>query len=313
VVDNEISEEGRRARFERWEQLGPDQVKHDLLNGGRRVVGGPPAVRALAWEWVRMKEANLMQPSMGDSGPSTNEAAYTMAAAKAVYAAIEGLVSAGQRAYAHSVPRAAASILVRQGAGRVGQNEANNDVRAAIVGLAKQGKIEAHAEPRYDWLINEPLEQENENMTTYNKVFIVHGHDDGTRESVARFIEKLGFEAIILHERPNKGRTIITKFREEAEGVGFAVVLMTPDDLGKAKDASDLNPRARQNVVFELGFFIGVLGPERVAAAMKGNVERPSDFDGVVYISLDQANWQSKLGGELKAAGFDVDWNKVMG
>jgi len=144
-----------------------------------------------------------------------------------------------------------------------------------------------------------------------SKVFVVHGHDGEPREAVARFLERLGFEAIILHERPNKGRTIITKFREEAAGVGFAVVLMTPDDLGRAEKAH-LQPRARQNVVFELGFFIGALGPERVAALVKGNVERPSDFDGVVYISLDDSDWQRRLGEELDAAGYGIDWNKVM-
>ena len=143
-------------------------------------------------------------------------------------------------------------------------------------------------------------------------VFVVHGHDVAPRAEVARFIEKLGFEAIILHERPNKGRTLITKFREEADGVGFAVVLMTPDDLGKSTTAADLNPRARQNVVFELGFFIGKLGPERVAALVKGNVEKPSNFDGVVYISLDSADWQRQLGQELQEAGYDIDWNRVM-
>jgi Predicted nucleotide-binding protein containing TIR-like domain len=110
----------------------------------------------------------------------------------------------------------------------------------------------------------------------------------------------------------NKGRALITKFREEAAGVGFAVVLMTPDDLGKAEKAVDLNARARQNVVFELGFFIGRVGPERVAALVKGDIELPSDYDGVVYISLDNEDWQTKLGVELQAAGFEFDWNKVM-
>lgn len=150
-----------------------------------------------------------------------------------------------------------------------------------------------------------------ERQRDLTKVFIVHGHDEGAKQGVARFIERLGFEAIVLHERPNKGRTIITKFREEAAGVGFAVVLMTPDDQGKANAAADLNSRARQNVVFELGFFIGELGPDRVAALVKGDVERPSDFDGVVYISLD-GNWQMELGRELQAAGYDIDWNKLM-
>jgi predicted nucleotide-binding protein len=144
------------------------------------------------------------------------------------------------------------------------------------------------------------------------KIFVVHGHDGAPKAEVARYIQKLGFEPIILHEQPNKGRTLITKFREEADNVGFAVVLMTPDDLGKAAAGPNLNARARQNVVFELGFFIGKLGPERVAALVKGDIERPSDFDGVVYISLDGGDWQKQLGQELQAAGYDIDWNKVM-
>jgi predicted nucleotide-binding protein len=144
------------------------------------------------------------------------------------------------------------------------------------------------------------------------KVFVVHGHDEGSREGVARFLAQAGFEPVILHERPNKGRTIITKFREEAADIGFAVVLMTPDDTG-GKAGSGVRPRARQNVVFELGFFIGALGPERVVALVKGDVERPSDFEGVVYIDLDSAGaWRTKLGQELEAAGLEVDWNKVM-
>lgn len=143
-------------------------------------------------------------------------------------------------------------------------------------------------------------------------IFVVHGHDDGAREAAARFIEGLGLKAIILHEMPNLGRTIIAKFREVAEEVGFAVVLMTPDDMGGPRGGT-MQERARQNVVFELGFFIGALGPDRVAAIVKGAVERPSDFHGVVYISLDDAGaWKMALAKELQAAGFPIDWNKVM-
>jgi predicted nucleotide-binding protein len=150
-------------------------------------------------------------------------------------------------------------------------------------------------------------------MTTANpsKIFVVHGHDGAPKAEVARFIEKLGFEAIILHERPNKGRALITKFQQESAGAGFAVVLMTPDDLGKARDAPALNGRARQNVIFELGFFIGKLGPEHVAALVKNDVELPSDYDGVAYISLD-TDWQTKLGMELQEAGYKFDWNTMM-
>jgi predicted nucleotide-binding protein len=83
---------------------------------------------------------------------------------------------------------------------------------------------------------------------------------------------------------------------------------VTPDDLGKAESAPDFRARARQNVVFELGFFIGALRSERVAALIKGDI----DFDGVVYISLDEADWHTRLGRELQAAGYSIDWNKVM-
>jgi predicted nucleotide-binding protein len=161
---------------------------------------------------------------------------------------------------------------------------------------------------------NPPVNQASPELTRppSRKVFVVHGHDEGPRESVARFIEKLGFEAIILHTRPNKGRTIITKFREEAAGVGFAVVLMTPDDLGKAREDTELKPRARQNVIFELGFFIGALRPEHVAALVKGDIDLPSDYEGVVYISIDEEDWRTKLATELEAAHYEVDWNKVM-
>ncbi len=146
------------------------------------------------------------------------------------------------------------------------------------------------------------------------EIFIVHGHDDGPKQEVARFIEQLGLIPIILHERPNKGRTLITKLSEEADTIKFAIVLMTPDDHGKSVADADieLKPRARQNVVFELGFFIAKLGSRHVAALRKGNIETPSDYDGVAYISLDKDDWKKKLGQELEEAGFDIDWNKVM-
>jgi predicted nucleotide-binding protein len=143
--------------------------------------------------------------------------------------------------------------------------------------------------------------------TTFsNRIFIVHGHDDGAREAVARFLQSLGFEPVILHEQANRGRTIISKFRDEANEVGFAVVLLTPDD-----EVAGGKKRARQNVVLELGFFLGVLGPERVAAIIKGAVDLPSDYEGVVYIPFD-AEWKIQLGKELEAAGYAIDWNLVM-
>lgn len=148
-------------------------------------------------------------------------------------------------------------------------------------------------------------------MQISKKIFIVHGRDDGARESVARFLERIGLEAIILHEQANQGRTVIEKV--EAHGdVGFAVVLLTPDDEGCAK-GGNLEPRARQNVLLELGYFIGRLGRKRVCALKRGGVEIPSDFAGVVWEEMDPSGgWKQSLARELKAAGQEIDWNKVM-
>jgi predicted nucleotide-binding protein len=141
------------------------------------------------------------------------------------------------------------------------------------------------------------------------KVFVVHGHDEGARESVARFLEKIGFEAIILHEQANQGRTVIEKVERHGD-VGFAVVLLTPDDFG-GKKAGTPQPRARQNVVLELGYFIGRLGRERVCALKRDDVEIPSDVAGVVYTPFD-GGWRMALANELQAADYVIDWNVVM-
>jgi predicted nucleotide-binding protein len=146
-----------------------------------------------------------------------------------------------------------------------------------------------------------------------NKVFVVHGHDEAAQNEVALFLSRIGLEPIVLHLRPNGGRHLLTKFKEEAEGASFAVVLMTPDDEGGPKATSDRRDRARQNVVFELGFFIGRFGPEKVAALMKGDVEKPSDFDGIAYISLDShGRWKTQLARELQHAKVPFDPGKAL-
>lgn len=146
-----------------------------------------------------------------------------------------------------------------------------------------------------------------------NRVFVVHGYDEAAKVTVARFLEKLELEPIVLHEQPNQGRTIIEKFEDHAD-VAFAVILLTPDDVGKRKDEkSDPKPRARQNVILELGYFLGSLGRKHVCPLVKGDVERPSDYDGVVYTKLDDAGgWKMELFRELEAAGFDVDADRAI-
>lgn len=144
-------------------------------------------------------------------------------------------------------------------------------------------------------------------------IFIVHGWDEAAKESVSRFIEKIDLNPIILHEKPNAGRTIIEKF-EDYSNVGFAIVLLTPDDIGSSKDELDkAKPRARQNVIFELGYFIGKLGRGNVCALYKEGVEIPSDYHGVLYLAMDTNNgWQLSLAREIKQAGIEIDLNKVI-
>lgn len=144
-----------------------------------------------------------------------------------------------------------------------------------------------------------------------NRVFVVHGHDEAALQGLARFLEKLGLEAIILKEQPDQGRTIIEKFEETADDIGFAVVLLTPDDLGASVKAETSDARARQNVIFELGYFAAKLGRGRVCLLRKGHVEIPSDLYGVIYTDMDPADgWKAKLVGELKAAKLDFDANR---
>jgi len=155
-----------------------------------------------------------------------------------------------------------------------------------------------------------------------DKVFIVHGHDETTKQSVARFLEKLDLDVVILHEHPDEGKTIIEKLESHSSEVdiGYAVVLLTPDDMGMSKsntgkDGADssLSPRARQNVVFELGYFISRLGRKRVRALYVEGVELPSDYKGVLYTQLDNSGaWKLELAREIKAAGIYLDLNKIV-
>lgn len=146
-----------------------------------------------------------------------------------------------------------------------------------------------------------------------NRVFVVHGHDEAAKESVARFIEQLNLTSIILHEQASGGRTIIEKL-EGHLNVDFAVVLLTPDDNGGSIQAGTvLKARARQNVILELGIFLGALGRKKVCALHKGEIELPSDYNGVVFVPMDPAGgWRLLLAREMRAAGLRVDLNRAV-
>jgi len=136
--------------------------------------------------------------------------------------------------------------------------------------------------------------------TFFNSGFLVHGHNDSLKFEVARYIEKdLKRKMIILHEEASRGQTIIEKL-ENNSSVDFAVALWTADDIGKAKTENDFKDRARQNVVFETGIFIGTLGRQNVIVLVEQGVEITSDYSGVVFISLS-GNWKDDLRKEIEA------------
>lgn len=146
-------------------------------------------------------------------------------------------------------------------------------------------------------------------------IFLVHGHDDAAKHSVARFLERITEPpVVILEEQPDRGRTIIEKFEEHAAEAGYAVVLLTGDDEGRELGSgAELRPRARQNVILELGFFVGTLGRGRVTLLYDEGVELPSDIGGVLYLALDpQGAWKRSLAREMSAAGIAVDAQAVL-
>lgn len=145
----------------------------------------------------------------------------------------------------------------------------------------------------------------NRNEFDNKRVFVVHGHDDVAKLETARLVEGLGLEAIILNEKSNNGRTLIEKLLNYSN-VGFAIILYTPCDKFETTN------RARQNVVLEHGYFIGKLGRSRTFVLRKGNVEMPSDINGIVYENMDEnGGWKYKLAKELQSLGYSIDYNRI--
>jgi predicted nucleotide-binding protein len=149
------------------------------------------------------------------------------------------------------------------------------------------------------------------NKESKKRIFVVHGHKEGELNILARLLEKQGLNPIILNEEPSGGMTIIEKFEAKAS-TDFAIILLTGDDKGNQKDQNSLNLRARQNVIFEMGYFFALLGRKNVVCLQEEEIEVPSDLGGHMYIKLDKSNnWKLKLIQELKHAGFDVTADKI--
>lgn len=142
-----------------------------------------------------------------------------------------------------------------------------------------------------------------------NKVFIVHGRDQLVLSQTENMMRRLGLEPIVLGRMANQGLTIIEKFEKHSD-VKYAVVLLTPDDIGALKDneSPQFYDRARQNVIFELGFFYGRLGRSNVCCLMKSGIEKPSDIDGIVYIPFISSVEDVELAiiREIQASGLNV-------
>lgn len=167
-------------------------------------------------------------------------------------------------------------------------------------------------------LSNEIIEVSNEKTEGIinDKIFVVHGHNEEMKQASARFIEKISLNPIILHEQPNRGKTIIEKFTDYSN-VSFALILLSADDVAfpKTDKVENAKFRARQNVILELGFFLGKLGREKVLVLFEQgeNFEIPSDYQGVLFVPYDQeGNWKLAFAKELKAIGFKIDGNKLL-
>lgn len=156
---------------------------------------------------------------------------------------------------------------------------------------------------------SEPTVEVTTTPRNKRKVFIVHGRDNEAKQEVARFVEGLGLQAIILHEQASSGMTIIEKIERYASDADFALVLYTACDHGRGAHESNVPPRSRgrQNVVFEHGYLMAKLGRKNVCALVKGDIETPNDVNGVVYVSMDlNGAWRMEVARELRACGYNI-------
>lgn len=159
--------------------------------------------------------------------------------------------------------------------------------------------------------VNHLSDQTNKNLIDDKKIFIVHGRNKTVLNEAELILTRAGLKPVVLNRQANSGMTLIEKFEKYSE-VSYAVILLTPDDVG-AYYEKDVNPnlqfRARQNVLFELGFFYGKLGRQNVSCLIKQSVEKPSDIDGIAYIPFNQSIEEIELLllKELKAANLKVN------
>ena len=151
-----------------------------------------------------------------------------------------------------------------------------------------------------------PITSPSEKLS--RKVFIVHGHDLKSRDNLSSYLLSWGLEPVVLSEQSEQGMVLIEKFEKSVAYVKYAIVLLTPDDIG-FKNGKKLKPRPRQNVILELGYFWGKLGRQKVCCLVKGDVDAPSDMYGIVFLKYKRkiGEIQERIKKELKEAGYEVE------
>jgi predicted nucleotide-binding protein len=195
----------------------------------------------------------------------------------------------------------------------VNQGTVESGTMAVGRGATAAGSDVSHQRPRPPGVSPDGTQQTDAGSQD-GSVFVVHGHDERTKLAAAHFLEQVtGRYPIILQEQPNAGQTIIEKLEQYAGTAAFAVVLLTGDDQGSEMASTQVRPRARQNVVLELGYFLARLGRSHVAVLYEPQVELPSDVTGILYTALDPGGaWRMELAREMRAAGVSVDLNQAV-
>lgn len=192
-------------------------------------------------------------------------------------------------------------------------------LRREIKQLRNVETIEDFMRIRYPVPVSQEVTMPNSDQLEQptNRVFIVHGHDMALRDAVELVVRKLGLDPIILQDEAGLGQTVIEKFEKHSERAQYAIILMSPDDIGYPVSLSaQARPRARQNVVLELGYFMGALDRSHICVITKkdssgAEIEHPSDINGLVYLSIESGDWRQRLAREMRAAGLPVDANRL--
>lgn len=197
------------------------------------------------------------------------------------------------------------ATLFREGCGYVEPGKQICNVRSIFNNVLAIEAVNQNFDPLNYIHLERLLKQEH---VVGNKIFIIHGHDNEMKKEVQLLLERADLDDVVLHECPDKGRTIMDKLIEEGDSACYVIALLSPDDI-----TADSQYRATQNVILEIGYFIGKLGKARVRLLKKGNIEIPSDLSGILYENFDDAgSWKIKILKEMQEVGIKCNIEKVV-